>query len=124
MKLQSLDKLGPVAALLAAGGCPACFPLLAIVGSTLGLGFLRPYEGIVMYIFQGLVLLSLIGNIAAYRTHRKPAPLVVGVISPVLVFYAFYVSFNQALIYVGLTGLFLAAVLNFIAKRTCRACSA
>jgi hypothetical protein len=60
-----LDKIGAVGAFLVAGSCSACFPLLAVVGSAFGLSFLRPYEGILLYVFQGLVLMALIGNVIA-----------------------------------------------------------
>ena len=54
-----LDKLGAIGTLLAAASCPACFPLLAVVGSALGLGILARFEGYVMYVLQGFVLLAL-----------------------------------------------------------------
>jgi mercuric ion transport protein len=122
MKFQSLDKLGAVGALLAAASCPACFPLLAVAGSALGLSFLRPYEGVLMYAFQGLVLMALVGNILAFRRHKQIVPLIVGVTSPVLIFFAFYVYFAPAIMYTGFFGLLVAAIMNFIAGRRCSSC--
>lgn len=122
MRFQLLDKAGAVGAFLAAGSCPACFPLLALVGSTLGLGFLRPYEGILMYVFQGLVLVSLLGNILSFRSHGRIVPLIVGVASPILILFAFYVTFAPALLYIGLFGLLLTAIMNSIANRRCKSC--
>lgn len=122
MKTQFLDKAGAIGAFLAAGSCPACFPLLAVVGSTLGLGFLRPYEGVMMVIFQGLVLMALVGNILSFRSHRRIVPLVIGVTSPILIFFVFYVYFSPILLNIGLFGLLAAAVMNFMAKRRCPSC--
>ena len=125
MKAKILDKFGAIGAffsLIAATGCPACFPLLGVIGATLGLGFLRPYEGIIMYVFQGFVLLSLIGNIFSYLYHKRMVPLIVGVASPALIFFAFYIYFSYLLIYVGLVGLFIAGILNYIANKKCKTC--
>ena len=102
MSVKFLDKFGAVGSffsLLAAAGCPACFPLLGVVGTTLGLGFLRPYEGIAMYVFQGFVLLSLIGNVFAYFSHKRIYALLIGVISPSMIFLRF--------IFISTIGLFM-----------------
>lgn len=122
MRPQFLDKAGTVGAFLAAASCPACFPLLGIVGATLGLGFLRPYEGIMMYVFQGLVFLSLIGNILSYLKHRRVIPLTIGILSPLVIFFAFYIRFSNVLIYSGLAGLLVAIILNYWADRRCTSC--
>jgi len=125
MKAKFFDKFGPIGAvcsLIAAASCPACFPVLGVIGATLGLGFLSPYEGIIMYVFQGFVLLSLIGNIIAYLEHKKIYALVIGVVSPLLIFYAFYINFSYVIIYAGLIGLFISAIVNFIESRKCIAC--
>jgi len=125
MKVKFLDKLGPIGAvfsLISAASCPACFPVLGVIGATLGLSALSPYEGVLMYVFQGFVVLSLVGNVFAYLGHRKKYALVIGVISPLLIFYAFYFNFNYKIIYVGLGGLFLVAVINFVESRKCKIC--
>ena len=121
-KMKILDKIGSVGALLSAAACPACFPLFAIVGSALGLGALRPFEGYAMYAMQAFVLLALLGNIIAYRAHRRRGPLLLGVLSPLLVFFAYHVMFSPPLIYVGLFGLLGAAVWNFIENKRCVHC--
>ena len=122
VRFNFLDKLGAVGAFLAAASCPACFPLLGVAGTALGLGFLRPYEGILMYVFQILVFISLIGNIFAFGNHRKIIPLLVGIVSPSVIFWAFYIHFSYGLIYMGLFGLAAASVLNYLAQRRCKIC--
>jgi len=127
MKIKALDKVGPIGAvcsLIAAVSCPACFPIFGVIGATLGLGFLKPYEGIVLYVFQGFVLLSLIGNIIAYFGHKKVYALIIGVVSPLLIFYAFYINFNYSIIYTGLLGLFVSAVINYFENKKCKTCKA
>ena len=121
--LNFVDRIGSIGSLAAAAACPACFPMLAVVGSALGLGVLRPFEGKVFLVFQGLVAVALIGSIISYFSHRKILPLLIGVISPGLIFFALYVHFHPVVIYAGLAGLVIASVMNMIAKRHCRKCN-
>lgn len=122
MKPQFLDKFGAAGACLTALACPVCFPLLALASSALGLGFLQPYEGFLMYVFKGLVVVAFVGNVLAYLNHKQLLPCVVGVVSAGLIFFAFYVRFSAILLYAGLAGLVLAAILNTVAKRRCSSC--
>lgn len=122
MKLKHLDKIGAVGAILAAGGCPACFPALAALGSVLGLGFLQKFEGKTIIVFQILVIIALIGNAISYFNHRKVIPLIIGALGALVIFFAWYIHFSYTLFYIGLTGLFVAAVLNIIAKKKCAKC--
>ncbi len=122
-KFNFLDKFGTLGAIFAAVSCPACFPLLGIVGTALGLGILRPYEGVLMYVFLGFVLIALLGNIIAFRVHRNALVLLIGVISPILIFFSFFIHFSYGLIYAGLTGLSLASVLNYLKGRKCQNCA-
>jgi mercuric ion transport protein len=94
MKSEVVEKVGTIGALLAAVACPACFPLLAVVGAALGLGIFRPFEGWVFVVFQVLVLIALIGNILSFLRHRRVLPLILGVTSPALILFSLYIWFN------------------------------
>lgn len=122
MKGAFLDRLGPAGALFLAGSCPACFPLLAAAGSALGLGFLRPYEGVLVLVFQGLVALSVLGNVLIYRRHRKWKPLALSAVGAGLVFLSLYALGSEWLVYLGLAGLLAAAVWNTLLKSRMKAC--
>ena len=121
--LNLIDKIGTVGSLIAAAGCPACFPMLAVVGSAVGLGALHPLEGKVFLVFQLLVGVSLIGSFISYFNHHKILPLLLGIISPGLIFFALYIHFNSVIIYSGLSGLAVASVMNMIANRRCKKCN-
>jgi len=123
MKLGIIEKIGSIGSLIAALACPACFPIFAVVGAALGLGVLQPFESVVFIVFRILVLVALVGNILAYWKHRRPAPLIVGVLSPALIFFTIYVLWNSALLYLGLFGLLIASVMNYIANRKYRTCA-
>lgn len=120
LKQTILDKCGAVGAFLAAASCPACFPLLGVVGSAVGLGVFKPVEGVAFYVFQGLVLLALVGNISAYFNHRKIFPLVIGVGSPFLIIFSLYGIYLQWILTTGLFGMLAAAILNFLAIKSCQ----
>jgi len=120
--LSVLDKLGAVGALLAAAAAPCCFPLLAASGAALGLGALQSWRGYMGYAIQGFVGISVLGGVCAFRQHRQVWPLGITLASAAAVFFAFYVSYQVALIYGGLTGLAVSAVGNIIAKRRASGC--
>jgi len=118
-KLGLLDNLGALGALLSAAACPACFPVLAAAGAAFGLGAFVPFEGYAMYVLQGFVLLALAGNILSFRAHKQIGPLLLGILSAALIFFAFYGRFNPALVYAGLFGLLVVAIWNAIAQKRC-----
>jgi mercuric ion transport protein len=122
MRTGVVEKIGAIGALVTAAACPACFPMLAVVGAALGLGVLRPFEGWVFMVFQVLVVIAILGNILSFVRHRRAFPLIIGLSGPLLIFFALYVRFNQVLLYVGLFGLAAASILNFIANRQCARC--
>jgi mercuric ion transport protein len=122
MRTGVVEKIGAIGALVTAAACPACFPMLAVVGTTLGLGVLSRFEGWVFIVFQVLVVIAILGNILSFVRHRRAVPLIIGVSGPLLIFFALCVRFNQLLLYIGLVGLAAASILNFIANRQCARC--
>jgi mercuric ion transport protein len=117
VKSGVIEKIGTIGAVLAAAACPACFPMLAVVGTALGLGFFRPFEGWVFIAFQILVVIALLGNLLSFVRHRRAFPLIIGLAGPLLIFFSLYVRFNQILLYLGLIGLAASSILNYMANR-------
>ncbi len=122
MKNGVIEKIGSVGAVLAALSCPVCFPMLAVAGTALGLEIFRPFEGWIFILFQILLVIAMLGNLISFARHRRVFPLIIGLASPLLIFVAFYVRFNQLLLYLGLFGVAAASVLNFFANRQCVRC--
>ncbi len=120
----TLDKIGSVGAVLAAAAAPCCFPLLAALGSALGLSVLQPFKGYMAYAMQGLVLLALAGNYLAWRSRKKWMPLAISGVGVVLVLLGYYSSLPTELIYAGLGALVVAAFLNMTARRSGAGCCA
>jgi mercuric ion transport protein len=122
VKSGVIEKIGTVGALLAAAACPACFPMLAVVGAALGLGIFQAFEGWVFIVFQILVVIAMLGSILSFLCHRRLLPLMIGLAALLLIFFSLYVRFNQFLLYLGLFGLAAASVFNFMANRQCARC--
>jgi mercuric ion transport protein len=100
-----LEKLGSSGAIVAAAACPMCFPKLALLGSVLGMGALTPFEGIMFFAAQGLVLLVLVGTIVAYRKSGARLPLGLSSGFVLLFFISLYVIPSEWLSYLALLGL-------------------
>lgn len=119
MKLQ-LDRIGTIGLVLTAIVSPCCFPLFGLVLTALGFGSFELFGGWTMWVFQGLVLVSLIGTVLSYRQHKNILPLAVGLVSAGLIFYAYHLDNSdnwQTIIYVGMFGLLASAGLNYYINR-------
>ena len=115
--LSLLDRIGSVGVLLAAIAAPCCFPLFAAIATATGLGALGPYEGTILYIFQGFAALTLAGLALSVRRRRDFGPVIVGTLSCVAIAYHFYVKFSLPALYTGLFGLIAATVWNYLRAR-------
>ncbi len=127
----SLDKLGTLGLFLTALLSPCCFPLFAVIASALGLGSFELLGGWTMWIFQGMVALSVAGLALAYRKHRFIYPLALAVVSGVLILYGYHVDESEYwryFLYAGMAGLLGATGWNHYHSRraalcACDACS-
>ena len=119
MKFRNLDKIGTIGLFIAAFATPCCFPFFAFVLSAFGLGSAEFFGGWTEYIFEGLVLISLVGFFFAYREHKKIFPLLIGLLSGGLIIYAynFNFNFNSLTIYSGMFGFLVATGLNYYINR-------
>ncbi len=120
--MNILDKVGSVGTLIAAFGMSCCLPVFATGGAAIGLGFLAEYESEMIYLMQAAVVLAVGGTLWAFRKHRHILPAVFGVLSAVLILHAVNTDLNAYLIYGGLIGLAVTAVLNTIYAKRCGNC--
>jgi hypothetical protein len=114
MKLK-FDRIGTIGLFLTAIVSPCCFPIFGIGMTALGFGSFELFGGWTQWIFQGLVLVSLIGTVRSYRQQKNILPLATGLISAGLIFYAFHLDISdnwQLKIYIGMFGLLASAGLN------------
>ena len=121
MKLDIVERFGSIGTFIVAASCPVCWPLFIPIGSALGLGFLQPYEGVMMNIvFPIFVIITLIGSYLGYRVHRTLYPLAVTGASVLFILIGFYGGWNLVLMYIGIIGVLVGSVLGFIAKKQCK----
>ncbi len=91
MLSQLTQKSGSVGTLIAALGCPACFPILGTIGSALGLSFLHAFETtIVNHILPAFALLALILNSYQWGKHGQHIRGSFSVIGPIAVLMTLY----------------------------------
>jgi mercuric ion transport protein len=106
------DKAGATGSVVSGMGCSMCFPTLASVGSTLGLGFLAPWERLFITTLLPLfAAVALAANVLAWYRHRRPYRGLMGLSGPVLVLLGLTpfqlglglpVGYSQGTFYVGL----------------------
>lgn len=111
-----LDRLGTVGIGITAALSPCCFPLFGFALTATGFGSFELFGGWTMWVFQGLVLISIAGFYLSYRQHRCMYPLLAAIPSALLIFAANnFVDHSSwsILLYIGMFGLFGATAWNF-----------
>ncbi|MEN9686636.1 MAG: hypothetical protein RLZZ28_2422, partial [Bacteroidota bacterium] len=129
MKLfQNIDKLGAAGLFITALFSPCCFPLFAFALTGLGLGSFELFGGWTMWVFQIMVLITIIGLFIAYRRNGNRYPLMLAIVSGGLIFYGYH--FNESdhwiwFLYAGMFGQLMATLWNFRYNKragTCDTC--
>ena len=113
---NNIDILGTAGLFLTALFSPCCFPLFAFAASAFGFGSFEIFGGWTLWIFQAMVLITIVGLFISYRKHRCTYPLLVAFPSGLLVLYSihFSSSYNWAYFsYAGMFGLFIATIWNY-----------
>lgn len=125
------DKAGATGSVVSGMGCSMCFPALASLGSTLGLGFLAPWERLFITTLLPLfAVVALAANLFAWYRHRRAYRGLLGVAGPVLVLFGLApfliglglpVGYSRGIFYVGLSLMIVSAVWDFArpASRHC-----
>lgn len=112
-------------------GCAMCFPALASIGASLGLGFLTAWERIfITTLLPFFAVIALIANIVSWRTHRQMYRGLLGVLGPLLVLAGVatfqlrlgqFAAYAQFVFYTGLVLMMVSSAWNMVrpAKRRC-----
>ncbi len=115
--LALLDGLGTVGALVMAFAAPCCLPLFAMIAGAVGITALGLNEKFVLFALQGFALIALIGLASAAWRVRQFGPLILGGIGAFVLFFSFHARFSALLVYLGLGGLCVASVWNYLLSR-------
>jgi mercuric ion transport protein len=130
MRFSSLiDKSGTVGAIVAAMGCASCFPAIAALGVSVGLGFLGHYEGLfintLLPVFAGIALGA---NILSFFSHRIWYRLLAGIAGPSMVLATLYLfwadNWSTYLFYAGLAVMLAVSIWDIVSppRRACASC--
>ena len=130
MRLTSLfDTSGAIGAIVAAMGCASCFPALAALGASIGLGFLSPYEGLfintLLPVFAGIALAA---NLLSFVSHRIWYRLLAGITGPSMVLATLYLfwtdNWSTYLFYAGLAVMLAVAIWDIVSppRKVCASC--
>jgi hypothetical protein len=114
---KGIDKLGTAGLFITAILSPCCFPLFAFGASALGLGSFELFGGWAMYIFMGMVIISIVGFVISYRKHRCLYPLLLAIPSAISIFYGFFSLNITPWIYIGMFGMLAATIVNYYRNR-------
>src|SRR5690349_62304 len=85
-----MDRLGTLGLFLTAIVSPCCFPLFGVLLASLGFGSFELFGSWTMWVFQGFVLLSVLGTYLSYRQHHHRPPLTLAILSATLIFYSYH----------------------------------
>ena len=125
----SLDKIGTAGVFITALATPCCFPLFGFVLTSFGFGSAELFGGWTMWIFEALVLMSLVGLFFSYRLHGSIYPLLIAIPSAAVIVYAYNFYDNESwatFIYLGMFGLAAATGVNFYQNKLhgkCETCT-
>lgn len=126
MKLTStIDKLGTAGLFITAVLSPCCFPIFAFAASALGLGSSELFGAWTMWIFQAMVVVSLVGFYLSYRRHYCAYPALIALPSALLIFYGIHLSSSDNwpyFLYAGMLGILVATGVNYYRHRLHESC--
>ena len=129
MKISSaFEKSGVVGTILASMSCGFCFPFLASLGASLGIGFLSEFE--TFFIVTGIPVLAwfiIAMQLYAWYSHRNSFYLFFGLIGPVTILvlkHFFWVAeWRTDVYYVALGSMMLYSVFTIL-KPPHKSCAA
>jgi len=118
-----IEKAGSVGALVSAMGCAACFPALASLGASIGLGFLSAYEGVfINKLLPLFALIVLVSNLVAWVSHRNYIRLIWGLLGSLMVLATLYLfwtyNWSTYMFYTGLVLMLAVSIWDIISPPT------
>lgn len=118
-----IGKAGSVGALVSAMGCAACFPALASLGASIGLGFLSAYEGVfINKLLPLFALIVLVSNLVAWVSHRNYIRLIWGLLGSLMVLATLYLfwtyNWSTYMFYTGLVLMLAVSIWDIISPPT------
>ncbi len=131
MRLTSLfDASGTLGAIVSAMGCASCFPAIAALGASVGLGFLGQFEGLfINTLLPVFASIALAANLLSFISHRIWYRLLAGIAGPSMVLATLYLfwtdNWSTYLFYAGLVVMLTVSIWDIVSppSRVCRQAS-
>jgi mercuric ion transport protein len=131
MRLTSLlDTSGAFGTVIAAMGCASCFPAIASLGASLGLGFLGQYEGIfINTLLPVFASIALAANVLSFISHRIWYRLLAGIAGPSMVLATLYLfwtdNWSTYMFYAGLAVMLAVSIWDMVSppRKVCVSCN-
>jgi len=130
MKLSSaFEKTGVVSTIFASMSCGFCFPFLASLGASMGIGFLSEFEAFFITTLIPILAWFIIAmQIYAWYKHRKNIYLFFGLIGPVTILilkYFFWVAeYRTEIYYLALASMLIYSVFTLFKPPVKSCCAA
>ena len=96
---------------------PCCLPLFAMIAGAVGITALGLNEKFVLFALQAFAVIAIIGLAFAASRLRQFGPLILGALAAFVLFFSFQGRFSALLVYLGLGGLCVASVWNYLLSR-------
>ena len=120
------DKTGSVGAVVAAMGCASCFPAIASLGASIGLGFLSQFEGLfINTLLPIFAIVALVANLLSAWSHRRVGRMLFGIAGPCMVLATLYLfwaeNWSTYMFYVGLAVMLVVSIWDIVSppQKTC-----
>ena len=112
---RSSEKTGSVGAIVSAMGCAACFPAIASLGASAGLGFLGQFEGLfINTLLPIFAVIALVANLLTAWSHRRIGRTLFGIAGPSMVLATLILfwtdNWSTYMFYVGLAFMLAASI--------------
>ncbi len=113
------DKTGSVGAIVSAMGCASCFPAIASLGASVGLGFLGQFESVfINTLLPIFAVVALVANLLTAWSHRRIGRALFGIAGPSMVLATLYLfwtdNWSTYMFYVGLVFMLAASIWDIV----------
>lgn len=127
--LRFIDKTGSVSLIAASLSCASCFPALAALGASIGLGFLTQYEGFFLNTLIPLAAwIVLASNLISWWSHRIWWRTLIAITGPVMVLATFHLfwtdNWSTDMFYFAIGLMLVVSIWDVISppKKRCETC--
>jgi len=113
----SAEKVGVASASILGVFCPACFPAIGVLLSSVGLGFLVSAK-IISGITLAFIFLAFAGFAYSYsKEHKNPLPILLAMAGAFGIYGGRYLFPSMPIIYTGAVLFISASILNWYLKK-------